>query len=96
MLIDQMVKYLILFNKFYFQIKRIESLHNKHFLYRDIKCENFNMGKGKKEDTIYLIDFGLGKKYKDSKTGAHCPYKDNKGLVGTARYVSINTHLGIE
>ena len=53
------------------------------------------MGKGKKEDTIYLIDFGLGRRYRDPKTRSHIPYTDNKGLIGTARYVSINTHLGI-
>ncbi len=44
---------------------------------------------------MYLIDFGLGKRYRDQKTGNHISYRDNKGLCGTARFVSINTHRGI-
>ncbi len=43
-----------------------------------------------------MIDFGLSKRYKDKKTNEHIAYRENKGLVGTARYVSLNTHLGIE
>jgi hypothetical protein len=41
-----------------------------------------------------MIDFGLAKKY-TVKDGGHIPYKDNKNLTGTARYTSLNTHLGI-
>ena len=54
------------------------------------------MGKNKKHDLLYLIDFGLAKKYIDSKTGIHIKYKDGKSLTGTARYSSIFTLMGIE
>jgi casein kinase 1 len=54
------------------------------------------MGLGKKSHIVHLIDFGLSKKYRDPKTHQHIPYKENKNLTGTARYASINAHLGIE
>jgi casein kinase 1 len=54
------------------------------------------MGRGKRAATVYLIDFGLAKKYRDSKTNNHQPYRTLKSLTGTPRYASINTHLGIE
>ncbi len=50
---------------------------------------------GKKKNTVHIIDFGLAKRYRDAKTGLHNPYIDGKSLTGTARYASINTHLGI-
>lgn len=77
-------------------INRIEYVHSKNFLHRDIKPENFLMGLGKKEKIVHIIDLGLAKKYRDARANVHIPYKDNKSLTGTARYASLNTHLGIE
>jgi casein kinase 1 len=75
-------------------IERIEFVHKKQFLHRDVKPDNFLMGFGPKAHKLYLIDFGLAKKY-IQKDGTHIPYRDNKNLTGTARYASLNTHLGI-
>jgi serine/threonine protein kinase len=77
-------------------ISRIEFIHSRNFLHRDVKPDNFLIGLGKKKNQVYAIDFGLAKRYRDPKTGLHIPYKDGKSLTGTARYASINTHLGIE
>lgn len=77
-------------------ISRIEYVHSRNFIHRDIKPDNFLMGNGRRGHHVYLIDFGLAKKYRDPKTHQHIPYRENKNLTGTARYASINTHLGIE
>ena len=77
-------------------LNRIENLHKHHYLHRDIKPENFLIGIHEKSNVIYLIDFGLSKRYKNAKTHQHIPYREGRALTGTARYVSINTHLGIE
>lgn len=45
---------------------------------------------------MYIIDFGLAKRYRDPKSGEHIAYKDDKNLTGTAWYASVNTHLGVE
>ncbi|KAJ8557742.1 hypothetical protein K7X08_004508 [Anisodus acutangulus] len=77
-------------------INRVEFVHAKSFLHRDIKPDNFLMGLGRRANQVYVIDFGLAKKYRDSSTHQHIPYRENKNLTGTARYASMNTHLGIE
>jgi len=53
------------------------------------------MGLGSKGNIVYLIDFGLAKRYRDARTHQHIPFRSNKNLTGTARYASVNTHLGI-
>ena len=76
-------------------LKRIKSLHENNFIHRDIKPENFTIGLKKFKNTIYMIDYGLTRKYCDSHKN-HIPYKEGKHLTGTALYASIYTHKGIE
>eukprot|EP00929_Paragymnodinium_shiwhaense_P108284 TRINITY_DN74610_c0_g1_i1.p1 TRINITY_DN74610_c0_g1~~TRINITY_DN74610_c0_g1_i1.p1 ORF type:complete len:396 (+),score=53.06 TRINITY_DN74610_c0_g1_i1:78-1265(+) len=75
---------------------RVEYLHSKNFIHRDIKPDNFVSGYGKHSNMIYMIDFGLAKRYRDPRTNQHVQYRENKSLTGTARYASINAQLGVE
>ena len=74
----------------------LNHMHSQAVVHRDIKPDNFLIGIGKKQHYVYVIDFGLAKRFRDPKTGEHIPYRDGKNLTGTARYASVNTHLGIE
>ena len=77
-------------------IERLKHVHDNHYIHRDIKPENFLIGKDNTEKTIYLIDFGLAKRYRDEYTQIHIPLKENRNLTGTARYASCNAHNGLE
>jgi serine/threonine protein kinase len=74
-------------------LHRIEYLHSKGIIHRDIKPENFMFGVKGKVHHVYLIDFGLSKRYWDKR---HSPMRQNLSLTGTARYASINAHKGLE
>lgn len=76
-------------------VSAIELLHAKSYLHRDIKPENFVMGCGANENKVFLIDFGLSKRFRNLN-GLHIPYQVQKKFIGTARYSSIYTHFGIE
>lgn len=75
---------------------RIEYVHNKGMIHRDIKPENFTLGVLDRGHHLYIIDFGLSKRYWDGRAKSHIPFKTGKPLTGTARYCSANTHRGYE
>lgn len=78
------------------QISRVQTIHEKNLIYRDIKPDNFLIGRPgtKNANLVHVVDFGMAKQYRDPKTKQHIPYRERKSLSGTARYMSINTHLG--
>lgn len=79
-------------------VTRVQTIHEKNLIYRDIKPDNFLVGRPgtKNANVIHVVDFGMAKQYRDPKTKQHIPYRERKSLSGTARYMSINTHLGRE
>ncbi len=77
-------------------LERIKFIHENYHIHRDIKPDNFVMGVNEDENKVFLIDFGLSKKYKSQSKGTHIPFKSNKNMTGTARYCSISTHRGFE
>ena len=78
----------------YQMLSIFENIHNNDIIHRDIKPANINIGIGDNSKFLYLIDFGLCKKYRSSKTKKHYPYVQGKGLIGNVRYSSLNALEG--
>jgi serine/threonine protein kinase len=75
-------------------LDRIEYVHSRGVVHRDIKPDNLLIGSGDRIYLIYLIDFGLAKRFIHCSTGDHIPPRDDKCLLGTPRFASIHNHMG--
>ena len=76
-------------------LERLKYIHAKNIIHRDIKTNNFIIGR-KDPDIIYLIDFGFAKKYRSSRTGKHIRFSNNGKLIGSMAYSSCNSMKGYE
>lgn len=86
-------------NRCHDQLHRLRFIHSRNLIHCDLKPSNIVIGVGIQADMVHLIDFGLSKEFRDAKTHRHfpmIPHTKPYGLIGTAVFASINSHMGFE
>ena len=77
-------------------LDRLQTMHDRNYIHRDLKPDNIMFGLADASNTLSFVDFGLTRLVIDPKTGKHIKMVTGKNLVGTCRYVSVNSHMGLE
>eukprot|EP01065_Artemidia_motanka_P041216 TRINITY_DN5302_c9_g1_i1.p1 TRINITY_DN5302_c9_g1~~TRINITY_DN5302_c9_g1_i1.p1 ORF type:complete len:587 (+),score=181.37 TRINITY_DN5302_c9_g1_i1:49-1809(+) len=77
-------------------LQRIQYLHRRSYVHRDVKPDNFLFGLGDRRGVLHLCDFGLSARYRDRTTGQHIKYLEGRSVYGTPYFVSLNAHGGVE
>ena len=77
-------------------LNRIEIIHKKHYIHRNINPDNICIGNDDKTNIIILKNYGQSKRFKNDKTNQHIPYRESKPFIGNSLYASVNAHLGAE
>ncbi|KAH0833876.1 casein kinase 1, epsilon [Lanmaoa asiatica] len=77
-------------------ISRLEFIHSRNFIHRDIKPHNFLMGEGESKDLVFLIDFGIAQRYRNPSSRIHVPMRERLAFVGTPAFASVNGHHGFQ
>jgi serine/threonine protein kinase len=75
---------------------RVETVHKKGLIHRDIKPDNFMFGINTKHETLHLIDFGFCKPYLIPSSQAHIPFRNNRTPLGTTLFMSLHVIQGVE
>jgi serine/threonine protein kinase len=69
-------------------------VHESGYIHRDLKPDNILLGRKSSHMDLYLIDFGLSRKYLDNNC-IHCPYSENVNFKGNIVFSSKNCLLGV-
>ncbi|KAG1842710.1 kinase-like domain-containing protein [Suillus tomentosus] len=77
-------------------LSRLEHIHSYNYIHGDIKPQNVLLGLGDLSQTLFVVDFGIAKKYWNAATETHIPFRQGRHLTGTPAFASINNHLGLE
>lgn len=80
----------------FLQLSHLEHIHDQGYVHRDLKPENLLIGASSDNQHIYVVDFGLATQYFDSDFNQHIPLARKSTITGTARYLSVHAHLGVE